>query len=222
MKWGSTCEYKGCLIQVKNSNKKSYKEVIGSFGIINRYNSSSDSVGVTMNDFYNNASNNGTYWFESNEIELVDKLGGIEMEGYNNVAIVNLLEDYSKKDYAFALYDSEWKLLRDKDALVVVNAKGKDNRILGIVKRVITPEEYGKGVNAQVVGVVNMDGYIDREEEQKREVEIKKQKDIIETELKDRLRKLQDAAFYEKMAKEYEDKDPELVKLVEKLKKLGE
>lgn len=145
-----------------------------------------------------------------------------KMADYKEVAIVNLLDDYSKKDYGFALYESESKLLTKGNELVVVNAREKDNRVLGIVKQVIPFEEYGKMTTAQVVGVVNMDGFNERVEEQERKAEIKKQKDAVEKELKERLRKLQDAAFYEDMAKKYADKDPMLTELVDKLKQLGE
>lgn len=141
------------------------------------------------------------------------------MEGFKYVAIVNLLDDYSKKDYGFALYETERLELKGDD-LVVVNARGKNNRILGVVKETVTVDEYGKGVTAQVVGVVNMSGYIVREEEQKRKEEIKKERAAIEKELESKVRKLKDMEFYEKMAKEYSDKDPELMELVLKLKSI--
>ena len=31
----------------------------------------------------------------------------INMEGFKNVAIVNILDDYNKKEYGFALYDNK-------------------------------------------------------------------------------------------------------------------
>ena len=85
-------------------------------------------------------------------------------EQFTQVAIVNLVEDYGKKDYAFALYKEEWKLITSKDymynpAYVVVNARNRNNKILGIVKELKSTEEYGKNVTAQVGGVVNMDAY---------------------------------------------------------------
>ena len=75
-----------------------------------------------------------------------------------------MVEDYGKKDYAFALYKEEWKLITSKDymynpAYVVVNARNRNNKILGIVKELKSTEEYGKNVTAQVGGVVNMDAY---------------------------------------------------------------
>lgn len=93
------------------------------------------------------------------------------MTGYDLVAIVNLLEDWNDKDYGFALYKEEYELLRRANldnTLVVVNARSKDRRILGRVKEILTVEEYDKNPTAQVVGVVNMDAYTKRKEEEER------------------------------------------------------
>lgn len=149
-----------------------------------------------------------------------------KMTGFEQIAIVNLVEDYSKKDYGFALYDDEWKLIVEKDpskhpVYVVVNTRGKDNRVLGIVKELMTVKEYGKGVTAQVVGVVNMDGYNARIDEENRQKEIAKQKASIEKELKSEIEKMNNIALYEKMAKEHPE-NPRLAELVNALKELGE
>lgn len=93
------------------------------------------------------------------------------MTGYDLVAIVNLLEDWNEKDYGFALYKEEYELLRTanlENTLVVVNAGGKDRRILGNVKEILSLEEYGKNPTAQVVGIVNMEAYSKRKEEEER------------------------------------------------------
>lgn len=93
------------------------------------------------------------------------------MTGYDLVAIVNLLEDWNDKDYGFALYKEEYELLRRSNldnTLVVVNARSKDRRILGRVKEILPVEEYDKNPTAQVVGVVNMDAYTKRKEEEER------------------------------------------------------
>lgn len=149
-----------------------------------------------------------------------------KMTGFEYVAIVNLVEDYSKKDYGFALYEDEWNLIVEKDpskhpVYVVVNARGKDNRVLGIVNELKTVEEYGKGVTAQVVGVVNTDGYNARIDEENRLKEIAKQKASIEKELKSEIEKMNNIALYEKMAKEHPE-NPRLAELVNALKELGE
>lgn len=158
----------------------------------------------------------------------VEKIGSedIKMEGFKNVAIVNLFDDYNKKDYGFALYDEEMSLLKTEDygiklnQLVVVNTRGKDNRVLGTVKQVMTVEEYGKGVTAQVVGVVNMDAYIARVEEENRLKEIAKKKAEIEKVLDAEIKKRKDAEYYEEMAKKYSD-NPLIGQLVAELKGLG-
>ena len=148
----------------------------------------------------------------------------IKMEGFKNVAIVNLLDDYNKKDYGFALYDNELGMINTMahyPAMVVVNARGNDNRILGTVKEIMTVEEYGKGVTAQVVGVVNMDGYIARVEEENRLKELAKKKAAIEKELEAEINKRKSVEYYEEMAKKYSD-NPKLAELVAELKGLGE
>ena len=104
--------------------------------------------------------------------------------------------------------------------MVVVNARGKDNRVLGTVKQVMTAEEYGKCVTAQVVGVVNMDAYNARVEEENRLKEITKKKAEIEKALDAEIKKRKDSEYYERMAKEYSD-NPLIVQLVEELKGLG-
>lgn len=148
-----------------------------------------------------------------------------KMTGFNSVAIVNLVDDYNKKDYGFALYNKEAELIVKSDpnhpVYVVVNARGENNIVLGVVKELKTVEEYGKGVTAQVVGVVNIDGYIARVEEEARLERIARQKAIIEDELKSEIEKLNNIALYEKMAKEHPE-NPRLTELVNALKELGE
>lgn len=93
------------------------------------------------------------------------------MTVYDLVAIVNLLEDKKQKDYGFALYKEEYELLRTaslENTLVVVNARGKDRRVLGKVKGILPASVYGKYPTAQVVGVVNMEAYSKRKEEEER------------------------------------------------------
>ncbi|EGC75570.1 hypothetical protein HMPREF0490_00769 [Lachnospiraceae bacterium 6_1_37FAA] len=105
------------------------------------------------------------------------------MTGYGLVAIVNLLEDWNEKDYGFALYKEEYELLRTANlgnTLVVVNAGTEDRRILGKVKEILSVEEYGKNPTAQVVGVVKMDAYAKREEEEERGNKINELKYLIE------------------------------------------
>lgn len=117
------------------------------------------------------------------------------------VAIVNLLEDWNDKDYGFALYKEEYELLRRANldnTLVVVNARSKDRRILGRVKEILPVEEYGKNPTAQVVGVVNMDAYTKRKEEEERIDRIKEINRLINknnrelVNLMTELRKLED------------------------------
>ena len=148
----------------------------------------------------------------------------IKMDSFKYVAVVNFLEDYNKKDYAFALYDEEFENT-DIGALVVVNANGKNNRLLGIIKDIVRVEEYNSKnktikITAEVVGIVNMNGYITREAEKERQAELAKKKAAIERELEAEINKRKSIEYYEAMAKEYSD-NPKLAELVAELKSLG-
>ena len=155
----------------------------------------------------------------------INKLKENKMTGFSKVAIVNLVDDYNKKDYGFALYDEDINEIVKYDTnhplYVVVNARGKDNRVLGILKEIKAVEEYGKSVTAQVVGVVNMNGYNVRVDVENRLKEIAKQKASIEKELKSEIDKMNNIFLYEKMAKEHPE-NPRLAELVNALKELGE
>ena len=195
------------------------------YGVIRKY--ASGKYGVLLDDERNPASREGLFWIKSNELKFVENESeDIKMEGFKNVAIVNLLDDYSKKDYGFALYDEEMSLLKTEDygiklnQLVVTNARGKDNRIIGVVKDIMRLDAYGKNVTAQVVGVVNMDAYNARVDEENRLKELAKKKAEIERVLDAEIKKRKDAEYYEKMAKEFSD-NPLIVKLVAELKELG-
>lgn len=196
-------------------NSKGYKGVI-----IERYINSRGCNHVMIH--LDNGKKQGYNCLSVEKIESED----INMTGFNRVAIVNLLGDYNKKDYAFALYDEEEKLIvrswngDEFSCLVVTNAGGKDKRILGKVKLITSAEEYGKNVTAQVVGVVNMDAYNARIGEENRLKEIAKKKAEIEKALDAEIKKRKDSEYYERMAKEYSD-NPLIVKLVEELKGLG-
>lgn len=199
-------EYQDQRVKVTYTNKRQYKkeDIVGRYGTIVK--TTGDSIAVQIDGMYNAASSNGLYWFSRSELNIIrDESEDNKMTGFEYVAIVNLVEDYSKKDYGFALYEDEWNLTVEKDpskhpVYVVVNARGKDNRVLGIVKELMTVEEYGKNVTAQVVGVVDMDGYNARIDEENRLKEIAKQKASIEKELKSEIDKMNNIALYEKMA----------------------
>lgn len=216
--------YIGYRVKVKSSDKTMYNKVIGKSGTVTRQ--SGGSIGVEIDGQYNKASGYGVYWFEKRELKfLKNESEDIKMEGFKNVAIVNLLEDAYKKGYAFALYDEDLDVIAklwDKDAIVVVNARGKNNRLLGTIKEIIPIDEY-KGTNkvtAEIVGVVNMKNYFAREEEKERQAELAKKKAAIEKELEAEINKRKSIEYYEAMAKEYSD-NPKLAELVAELKNLG-
>ena len=219
--------YIGRRVTVKYSNKVMYNKVVGKSGIVTKQ--SGSSIGVTIDGQHNKASGYGVYWFEKSELKfLKDESEDIKMEGFQYVAIVNLIEDYNKKDYAFALYSEDLEVLTNinKDTplphFVVVNARGKNNRVLGTVKEVMPVESYnGAKITAEVVGIVDMNGFIARENEKTRLEELAKKKAAIEKELEEEINKRKSVEYYEEMARKYSD-NPKLAELVKELRNLGE
>lgn len=226
-------------VKIKDTKTKAYltQGLIDKYGIVKKLSTTAKSrgiIGVAVDGKRNPASAYGLFWFYKNELDFIEnELDFIEnesediiMEGYKNVAIVNLLDDYNKKDYGFALYDEDFDLIREMGnngchAMAVVNARGKNNRILGIVKEVMPVENY-KGVKptAEVVGVVNMNNYIAREAEKVRLEELAKKRAAIEAELEKEINKRKSIEYYEEMAKQYSD-NPRLAELVGELRGLG-
>lgn len=226
-----SCGFAHCneRIKVRHISTSTYRkfEIVGMYGVIKK--SAGGKYGVLLDDERNPASREGLFWIKSSELTFIENESeDIKMEGFNKVAIVNLLDDYNKKDYGFALYDEDMDLLTkswsDEENgfrnLVVTNARGKDNRVLGKAKLIMSAEDYGKGVTAQIVGVVNMDAYNARIDEENRLKEIAKKKAEIEKALDAEIKKRKDAEYYEEMAKKYSD-NPLIGQLVAELKGLG-
>lgn len=212
--------YKDHRVKIYHSSKSTYIKL----GILHTYGTvvkiSGSQIGVEIDDMKNDASSKGIFWFTRDELRIVnDNKGDVAMTGYKNIAVVNLLEDYNKKDYYFALFDEDYKGIVE-GTLVVVNARGKDQRVLGRVKEIIPVENYDKTVTAQVVAVVDETNYNARLDEEVRLKEIAKKKAAIEKELEEEIAKRKTLEFYEKMAEEYKD-NPRLAELVAELKVLG-
>ena len=216
--------YVGKRVKIINSNKTMYGKIIGKTGTITI--NSSGSIGVTIDGYYNYASNYGVYWFDKKDLKFLNNESEDNtMDGFKYVAIVNLLDDYNKKDYAFALHEDDYLGLTTfenaNDVLVVVNARAKNNRLLATVKEIMLAEDYkATKITAEVVGIVNMYNYNAREAEKERLSELAKKKAAIEMELEKEINKRKSVEYYEEMAKKYSD-NPRLAELVGELRGLG-
>ena len=218
----------GKNVYIRRSNKTAYLKLIGRQGTVSRI--SGTTIGVHIDGMTNAQSAYGVYWFSRNEIKILDEdRKDTNMKDFKHVAMVKLLNDYSKKEYAFALYDAELEAISqsENEFLVVVNANSKNNRVLGTITDVYETEGFyaidkHKNINitAEIVGVVNMTGYVAREAEKQRQQELAKKKAAIEKELEAEINKRKSIEYYEAMAKEYND-NPRLAELVAELRQLG-
>lgn len=222
----------GCRVKIKHTKTKTYLTygLIGKYGTIKKLSSTAKSrgiIGVAVDGKGNPASSYGLFWFYEDELDYLNNESEENvMEGFKYVAIVNLVEDYNKKDYAFALYEDDYRMMSFVEvmkppAMVVVNARGKDNRQLATVKKIIPVEEYnGTKITAEVVGVVDMNRFIRREAEKERQAELAKKRAAIEAELEKEINKRKSVEYYEEMARKYSD-NPRLAELVGELRVLG-
>lgn len=214
-------------VTIKSVSKLSYKtkELVGASGTIK--NTSSDEFGVLVDNRWNPSSAKGLYWFASSELKFLNNESEDNvMEGYKYVAIVNLVEDSYNKDYAFALYEDDYYMITaieevDSPVMVVVNARAKNNRLLATVKNIVHVEDYcGAKITAEVVGTVNMNNHVHREEERIRLAELAKKRATIEAELEKEINKRKSVEYYEEMARKYSD-NPRLAELVGELRGLS-
>lgn len=208
---------------IKKNGKKGYDDLLHMEGTVIKEGSSS--IGVAIDGKTNKLSGFGVFWFKREELEILEDMEDNNMKGYNYVVMAKFLDGCNNKEYAFALYDEDEKLIRGKGDLVVVNAKHKDNRMLCVVESIMSVEAYNERddkttITAQVVGVVNMDRYTAHVEEEKRLKELAKKKLEIEKELEREINKRKSVEYYEAMAEKYSD-NPKLAELVAELKGLG-
>ena len=223
----------GKRVKIRYTDTKAYLTygLIGKCGTVERVsiksNGSRGSLGVAVDGKGNPASSYGLFWFDENDLIFINNESEESvMEGFKYVAIVNLVEDSYKKDYAFALYEDDYRLISFVEAvrspaMVVVNARSKNNRLLATVKKIIPVEEYsGTKITAEVVGIVDMNRFIRREEEKVRLEELAKKRAAIEAELEKEINKRKSVEYYEEMARKYSD-NPRLAELVCELRELG-
>ena len=213
-------------VEINGTDKEAYlrEGILHLVGTVTRI--SGSTIGVQIDGKTNNASSYGVYWFDMHDIKIIkDNNMEASKMNYKWVAVVRIMEGYCNKDYAFALYDTEYDLIKDdlKNALVVVKVRGS-SRVLASVKEIVPAEEYfAKNtitITSEVLGVVNMDGYKAREAEKTRLAELKKKKDAIEKELQAEILKRKSLEYYEQMAAEYSD-NTRLAELVAELKVLS-
>ena len=226
---------KKVMILSSFKSRRTYQRTIGKIGVIKQTfcgNLKDGQIAIKFDDIKNTQSKNGYFWYRQNEYKILEGNHMKELKGFNYVAVVELFEDVNKKEYGFALYDSELSLICDeelnlkRDTMVVVNSLYETNKCLGYVLRVVPLNDFlaenknrGRKITAQIVGIVNTDGYDARVAEEKRQEEIQKQIVAIDKRVQDIIKEKQTITLYEDMVKMYPE-DMELQQLVNTLKEL--
>lgn len=206
-------DYIGVRVIVRSSNKITYRKsgLIGKVGTVVKNGSS---LGVKLDDIENESSSVGVYWFSYGELDEFEENGGLKMEGNFRIAIVELENSYSYKDYGFALFDEQAQI----GDMVIVNPMNKFT--LAKIKNIQNKEEYGKSVSKEVIQIVDMTAFNTRVLERENAAKLEKEKKEIQKELDKKIANLKDLEFYERMAKKLGERDPEIAEMVSKLKGL--
>jgi hypothetical protein len=197
--------------------KKRYGKTLHKEGTVIRIIQSSE-VGVLLDGLYNSKSSNGLFWFTPNQLKILnimdDRKDTERMDGNYKVAKVEIMGDKWQTKYAFALFDDA-----NVGDMVVVNSR--ETFALATIKEIVLKEDYiGCEVTKEVIDIVDMTAFNIRISDRVRKQEIEKEKSKLKAELDKRISKLKDIEFYEKMATQLADKDPELAEMASRLKEL--
>lgn len=205
-------------IKVKKTSKTTYIDegIVGKEGrVVALY---EDNIGVEIDWKINYSSASGIYWFKEDEVEIIEEnleqeeKEMMKMKKFDKLAVVTFMNDNYDREYAFAIYDEELELINSSNTLLVVNPCETDNRVLAKLSYITTLEEFyadKKNTNikitAQVVGVVNMEAFTRREEEERRRIELAKKKALVVKQLEDEINKIKSLEYYEEVAERYAD-----------------
>ena len=188
--------------QVRIKPKSHYHgRFAGEFGeIVRLY---EDSVAVKLDGLVNPRSQYGAYWFNENEIEIIESEKINMYENYITADVAFLNGTNADKTYHYALYDSA---IQPEDIVVVQTG----HHGLAVARVVALGEPNGPVSHGrEIVCKVDMSAFEDRKSKAAQLVELKARMDS-------KVKQLQKAAVYEMLA----EKDPELAEMLKTYKEL--
>ena len=201
----------GDRVQILKSYKSSiYRSTIGKYGTIVKI--GEVYVGVKIDDMHHPSNTKGVFWYNLNEVKLVESEEEMVLEkGYLVARVV--FEDgcNPKKEYSYALYDSKGCDPMGYDAIgkLAITDMNKVCRIVNIVT-LENIEHYGYTEPTKPLkGVCDDSHYRTMLENAAKKKEIKAEMDA-------RVKQLEKDAVYEMFAQ----KDPELAELLKVYKEL--
>lgn len=199
----------GKRVMITCANRKSkYYATLYAIGSI-KNTSSGTEFGILLDNFSNESSAKGLFWFRYDEFEFLkeesEEINMSKLTGFKAVAVVK----QGCSVYHFAIFDDGMEYQAgDK---VAVSGASKD--YLLTINEVITPEEaaqrYSGNITAEVIDVVNMYNYEERVAKRKAAEDLKKSMDKA-------IKEMQEVDKYEMYAKQ----NPALKDMLDQYKKL--
>ncbi len=194
-------------VRIVRSSKYS-PEIIGKIGIVENT-SCSDSVGVSIDGYYNPRSDKGLFWFYLDEVEFIEREENIMLnhnEDFKVAGVKFLSGSNQDKEYYYALFAD------DADAqegdLVVVQT-GHHGLALAQISSLDDTDKNKVKCSREIVSVVNTTAFENRKAQRVALAKLKKEMDK-------RVSELQETALYELLA----EKDPALAAMLANYKKL--
>lgn len=198
----------GDKVRILSSDKTTntqYKHTINLIGTVKRFKYSS--IGVKFNEINNRCSNQGLFWYKSDEVKIIKNKSEEEnmrkLTGYEKVAVVDCGYDHK---YYFALYDD------DVEAGDLVYTNNTGDKVL-VVHSVISSAEaasrYSKEITKEVICKLDMSAFNERMARRDAKRELQKQMDLM-------IKQMDEVNKY----KIYAESNPELAELLSEYQSL--
>ncbi len=201
-------QHVGKRVRVKHSDKYRRYNVKGCYGTIMTWYGNTN-IAVKLDELKNQGSSYGYFYFEKNELEIIENENMEEtimatntnhITNYLNTAKVVKADGHT---YYFANYILD---LMPGDKVVVVS----DNRDMSVAEVAEIIYENSEPMSREIVCRIDTTDYARRVETRKKAAELKQK-------MQERAKKLQDVALYQMLAKD----DPEMAALLADFTNLG-
>ena len=125
-------------------------------------------------------------------------------------------KDFSLGDYFFALFDDN---IYEGD-LAVANTRNGPQVVL--VNAIVQKEDVKVKICSELIAKIDATSFLNRQDAREEKKKNIRDLELLKKAMDEKIQKLKDTVFYENMANEFSNKDPELVEMAAKYKALFE